>query len=368
VRGVTHEEPVLAGEITLDETTVLPYLDRRGILAASGGLPTRVAPLGGGVSSVVLLVERGDQRLVVKQPRRRLLVKEEWTANPGRAVTEARALKIAGGRNPEAVPPLLDVDAEMSVLTVAAAPAAWQSWKDLLLQGIAEPSVGACLGRLLGRWHLWSSQHRDQFSELEDVEVFVQLRIDPYHRTTAARHPALADQFAQAETELLAPSSRYCFVHGDFSPKNVLLGRGPDRAQAGEEQLWVIDFEVAHVGNPVFDVAFLVTHMVLKSLHRPEQADEYRACAQEFLDSYGHAVTIGDESLGLHVGCLLLARVDGKSPAEYLTAEEQVAARRLGWALVADPVHPLTAWPARRAGPSSSGPALSGPSLSGPSL
>jgi Phosphotransferase enzyme family len=336
-------------------------------------VPTNVAPLGGGVSSVVLLVERDDQRLVVKQPRRRLLVKEEWTADPGRAVTEARALKLAGGRNPEAVPPLLDVDAEMSALTVAAAPAAWQSWKDLLLQGIAEPSVGAHLGRLLGQWHLWSSQHRDQFSELEDVEVFVQLRIDPYHRTAAARHPALAGQFAEAETELLAPSSRYCFVHGDFSPKNVLLGHGPDGAQPGEEhqpgeeQLWVIDFEVAHVGNPVFDVAFLVTHLVLKSLHRPEQADEYRACAQEFLENYGQAMAIGDDSLGLHVGCLLLARVDGKSPAEYLSPEEQVAARRHGCGLVTDPVHPLAAWPPRRPGPSLSGPSLSGPSRSGPS-
>ncbi len=368
----------MPGEVALDETTVVPYLARRGILAAGGAVPTRVAPLGGGVSSVVLLVERDDQRLVVKQPRRRLLVKEEWTANPGRAVTEARALKLAGGRNPEAVPPLLDVDAEMSALTVAAAPAAWQSWKDLLLQGIVEPSVGGHLGRLLGEWHLWSSQHRDRFSELEDVEVFVQLRIDPYHRTTAARHPALAGQFAVAESELLAPSSRYCFVHGDFSPKNVLLGHGPDAAQAGEGQLWVIDFEVAHVGNPVFDVAFLVTHLVLKSLHRLEQAHEYRACAQEFLENYGHAMAIGDESLGLHVGCLLLARVDGKSPAEYLTAEEQVAARRLGCALVTDPVHPLAAWPARRpdrslsgrslSGPSLARPSLSGPSLSGPSL
>jgi Phosphotransferase enzyme family len=353
VKAVAQGEPAVPGEVTLDETTVVPYLARRGILAsADGPLPARVAPLGGGVSSVVLLVERGDQRLVVKQPRRRLLVKEEWTANPGRAVTEARALELAGGRNPEAVPPLLDIDAEMCALTVAAAPAGWQSWKDLLLRGIAEPPVGAHLGRLLGEWHLWSSRHREQFSELEDVEVFVQLRIDPYHRTTAARHPALADQFAVAETELLAPSSRYCFVHGDFSPKNVLLGTAPGGAQPGLEQLWVIDFEVAHVGNPVFDVAFLLTHLVLKSLHRPEQADEYRACALEFLENYGQAVVITDESLGLHVGCLLLARVDGKSPAEYLTAEEQVAARRLGSALVTDPVLPLTAWPLRKASPS----------------
>jgi aminoglycoside phosphotransferase (APT) family kinase protein len=329
-------------ELTLDESSVVRYLVGRGLLRDDGGAPApAVTPLGGGVSSVVLLVEAGGTRVVVKQPRRRLLVKEEWLANPMRALTEARALTLVHQSTPEAVPPLLDVDAEAHTITMAAAPSAWQAWKERLLEGVAEPAVGQRLGFLLGTWHLTTSQHRDDLAELEDLEVFDQLRIDPYHRTVAARHPDLARQVASAAAALLASPSRRCLVHGDFSPKNVLLG---------EEGLWVIDFEVAHVGNPVFDLAFLTTHLVLKSLHRPAASDLYRGCASEFLGTYrevaGDGLVPSDESLGLQVGCLLLARVDGKSPAEYLTPEEQIAARELGTQLIIEPVGPLTAWPA----------------------
>jgi aminoglycoside phosphotransferase (APT) family kinase protein len=326
---------------TLNEVSVVRYLVGRGLLRDDSDAPVpRVTALGGGVSSVVLLVEAGDTRVVVKQPRRKLLVKEEWLANPMRALTEARALTLVHDRTPEAVPPLLDVDASARAITMVAAPGTWQPWKDRLLAGIAEPAVGRRLGYLLGTWHLSNSRHRDELAELEDLEVFDQLRIDPYHRTVAARHPELARQVASAAAALLASSARRCLVHGDFSPKNVLLG---------DEGLWVIDFEVAHVGNPVFDLAFLTTHLVLKSLHRPEDTERYRACAAEFLDSYrevaGAGLVPSDESLGLQVGCLLLARVDGKSPAEYLTPQEQVAARRLGTRLVLEPVQPLAAWP-----------------------
>ncbi len=372
---------------TLDEGSVVGYLVGRGVLRDESGsagprvpypkvpypkvpypkvpdpkVPDpKVTELGGGVSSVVLLVEAGDTRVVVKQPRRKLLVKEEWLANSRRALTEARALTLVRERTPEAVPPLLDVDAAAHAITMAAAPATWQPWKDCLLDGVVDPAVGRRLGFLLGTWHVSTSLHREELTELEDLEVFDQLRIDPYHRTVAARHPALARQIASAAASLLASSSRRCLVHGDFSPKNVLLGA---------DGLWVIDFEVAHVGNPVFDLAFLTTHLVLKSLHRPAVSELYRDCAAEFLDSYGEVagaslVSCGaslvssgaslvsgraslvpsDESLGLQVGCLLLARVDGKSPAEYLTPEEQIAARRLGTRLVREPVQPLEAWP-----------------------
>ena len=274
---------------TLDEGSVVGYLVARGVLRDESGPPDprvpdpkvpdpKVTELGGGVSSVVLLVEAADTRVVVKQPRRRLLVKEEWLANPRRALTEARALTIVHERTPEAVPPLLDVDAAAHAITMVAAPATWQPWKERLLEGVVDPAVGRRLGFLLGTWHVSTSLHREELAELEDLEVFDQLRIDPYYRTVAARHPALARQVASAAASLLASSSRRCLVHGDFSPKNVLLGA---------DGLWVIDFEVAHVGNPVFDLAFLVTHLVLKSLHRPAVSELYRDCAAEFLDSYG---------------------------------------------------------------------------------
>jgi aminoglycoside phosphotransferase (APT) family kinase protein len=126
---------------------------------------------------------------------------------------------------------------------------------------------------------------------------------------------------------------RLCIVHGDFSPKNVLVGRGPE--------LWVIDFEVAHIGDPAFDVAFLLCHLMLKSLHRPQLAAEYDRCAVDFASTYQAGarpeVAPSWEYVLGHVGCLLLARVEGKSPAEYLTEEERSRALRFGEILVSGP-------------------------------
>jgi len=125
---------------------------------------------------------------------------------------------------------------------------------------------------------------------------------------------------------------RRCLVHGDYSPKNVLVGA---------EGLWVLDFEVAHLGDPAFDVAFMLNHLALKAIHRPDHANRYQACAQSFWRAYQCGVQPGFAGptsyvLG-HLGCLMLARVDGKSPAEYLTIAEQVRSRALALALLAAP-------------------------------
>lgn len=110
---------------------------------------------------------------------------------------------------------------------------------------------------------------------------------------------------------------RQCLVHGDFSPKNVLVG-------LPERRFWIIDFEVAHYGDPAFDIAFLLTHLLLKSLHRPADQAAYDRCVRAFLSAYTAAITSALEpDMGYvfrHVGGLLTARVIGKLPAEYLTA------------------------------------------------
>jgi 5-methylthioribose kinase len=130
--------------------------------------------------------------------------------------------------------------------------------------------------------------------------------------------------------ELLA--THVCLVHGDFSPKNVLVG--PDG-------LWVLDFEVAHFGDPVFDPAFMLNHLMLKAIHRPDDAASYRACAEAFVASYEDGLPwelqLDPPALAGHIGCLMLARVDGKSPAEYLNEPQRLLARAHGTRLVTDP-------------------------------
>lgn len=312
----------------LDVANVLPYLSGRGLPPTPGAV---ALPLGGGVSNIVIAVGEGPGAMVVKQALSRLRVADAWWAPRERALAEAEALDLAGQLTPGAVPRVLDRDPVRCALVVERAPSGWRDWKSQLLLGTADPKVAARLGSLLARWHRATLHGKGLSERFYPQGPFEALRVEPYYRTVAHRLPQMAGPVLGFAEEMLA--TRVCLVHGDFSPKNVLTGSDRD--------LWVIDFEVAHLGDPAFDVAFLLCHLMLKSLHRPELAAAYDGCALEFTSAY--EAEVGEELaptweyvLG-HVGCLVLARVDGKSPAEYLSEEQRKTARRLGELIVLAP-------------------------------
>jgi 5-methylthioribose kinase len=310
--------------------TVGPYLTGRGLVEA--GTPVSAEELAWGVSNVVLAVASAGFQAVVKQALPRLRVEEEWLAKRERALTEADALVLAGQLAPGTVPAVLDVDPKACALVVERAPIGWPNWKEQLLAGKADAEVAERLGRLLATWHRETEDDPDVARRFGDKEAFEQLRVDPYYRTVMHRWPSLAQRLGMLVDLML--DERRCLVHGDFSPKNVLVGG---------HGAWVIDFEVAHVGDPVFDLAFMLNHLLLKAIHRPENAENYRACADAFLAGYAREAE--PEYLFGHVGALMLARVDGKSPAEYLTGPERLQARALGTRLVLDPPgSPDEAW------------------------
>lgn len=320
----------------LDEVTVVAYLAHRGLL---GDLrDVRVRPLGGGVSNVVLAVEARATRLVVKQSLARLRVAGEWVAPRERVLTEADGLKLVDRLTHGAVPRVLDRDAERCVIVIEQAPAGWSDWKSRLLRDEPDATdhhVAHRLGALLTSWQ--NATTADLGARLTDPAAFDALRIDPYYRAVAARRPEHA-AIVQRYAALMA-GRRLCLSHGDFSPKNVLLGPGG---------VWVIDFEVAHLGDPAFDVAFLFSHFLLKSLHQPQWAQGYRGLAEAFTDAYSPAQAPDWRYIAGHIGCLLLARVDGKSPAEYLTDPQRDSTSQLGAALLADPpARPDQVWAIR---------------------
>ena len=313
----------------LTGATVGAYLEEKDLLAP--GAPIEVTELGGGVSNIVLGVESDGLSCVVKQSLPRLRVADEWLAKPERAITEARALELAAALMPGAVPRVLELDREACAFTIERAPAAWQNWKDDLLEGRADETVARRVGLLLAAWHGGTTDEAmaDAFA---DREGFDQLRIDPYYRTVMRAHPDLAGAVGAYMERLLGPG--LCLVHGDYSPKNVLVG---------PERLWLIDFEVTHFGEPSFDLAFMLNHLFLKALHRPGTTAGYLGCALAFWTAYTDAVPglLAPDAAAVfgQVGCLMVARVDGKSPAEYLSAEERTRARSLGRRLLSNPPH-----------------------------
>lgn len=297
------------------------YLVERGIFDDAERI--EVVELAGGISGAVYAVHGEGKRLVVKQALERFRVEDEWLVPPERALDEADALELMAELAPGSVPALVDLDRERFVLVIEEAPGGWRQWKALLLDGVADPAVARRLGELLRLLHTSTAD-----VELGSVASFEAQRVDPYLRTIQQRHPKLAAEIDAYVERLLA--TRTCVVHGDCSPKNVLVG--DDGPHSG---LWVLDWEIVHRGDPAFDVAFCLNHLLLKTIHRPASRNDYEACGAAFLDAYGQDLDLR-YVLGL-VGCLMLARVDGKSPAEYLTEAERAHARPMGIALLSDP-------------------------------
>jgi 5-methylthioribose kinase len=290
----------------------------------------RISALGGGVSNTVLLAEAGGRQWVLKQSLGKLRVKEDWFADRERIHRECAAMILLRPHLPEgAVPAVIFHDTDNYIYAMEAASDA-RDWKSLLLGGSVETEVATAAGRILAAqirasWEsaVWEEQFGDQ-------NYFDQLRLDPYYRFTARRHPDLAAAF-EACVESCG-MIRQSLVHGDFSPKNLLV-KGT--------RVTLIDFEVIHYGNPAFDAAFLLNHLLLKSVHQREFRQRYAACAMAFWKEielgYPGDIEKMRESTMMHWGCLFLARVDGKSPAEYLSGEGRDQVRRLGREMILRP-------------------------------
>ena len=311
----------------------------RGLVAPSA----ESAALGGGVSNDTQMVTDAERRVVVKRALGQLRTPMIWHASPRRALDEAAALRMAAAVTPDHVPRVLAVDEPTATIAIEAAPHDWVEWKQTLRDGTVDPAVARTLGDVLGRWHAALAAGAPLLGDLDGMDRMEELRIGPFHEVVAARHPDLAGPIGDAVADLR--TRRRCLVHGDFSPKNVLAGPGG---------VWVIDFEVAHVGDPVFDLAFMETHLLLKAIASPHDAVLLRRCADSLRDAYRRAMgaeparAVADEALhrlGPHSGCLVLARIDGTSGVDYLDEAGRTRARDLGRALLATPPIPLErAW------------------------
>jgi 5-methylthioribose kinase len=322
---------------TLSETNAVEYLLGVGLIPTDRASSASARELGGGISNIVVRVNFAGQPdgLVIKQSLPRLRVAQEWLADQARIHREAASLRYLEGVLPRsALPSVVHEDPGNFLFVMTAAPEQARTWKDDLLDGRVDPVVATQVGRLLGTMHQHSAVSGDdiptELREFADQRCFVQLRIDPYHRATAHAHPDLADVIESAAQAML--DHRLCMVHGDYSPKNVIVSGAGEEATA-----FLLDFEVVHLGSPVFDLAFMLNHLTLKAIHRSDLADRYNAAGNAFWAAYcANAPAFAADPADLQrqavhqMGALLLARVDGKSPAEYITAEpEKSVARRL---------------------------------------
>jgi len=301
----------------LDESSVIPYLTERGLISGNA----TVEVLTGGVSCVVLAVASDEREVVVKQALPELKTKAKWVADQRRAIVEAEAMRIYQSITPDSVPELLDCDEANFTLTMSRLPNTCTNWKQDMLEGRIHPEMGEKLGEILAKWHNTTAVDEAIKAKFMEGELFEQLRVSPFYRAVVAKNSNLQAVINSLIEEIT--TEKIALVHGDFSPKNILA--------TSDHSPIVLDFEVAHTGNPVFDLGFICAHLLCKTI-RTNNSGEKEAListANRFLDSYRQNcnLTIA-ESLPLHVALIALARVEGVSPVNYLdeSAQRQLVA------------------------------------------
>lgn len=282
----------------MNHSDLLPRLRSAGLIAGEA----RVTPLTGGVSSDIVLIESESAPIVVKTALEKLRVKDDWFADVSRNRVEQAFFEYAAPIIPEAVPRILGGgDGWFAMEYLGDMP----NWKTSLLAGEADESTARLAGTVLGRLHAASWLDDSARTRFDTLPIFHALRIEPYLLTTAARVPEVAD-ILRAEATRLA-ETQLALVHGDYSPKNLLTG---------PQRLIVLDAECAWFGDPAFDTAFLLTHLHLKALLHPHAIALVPAFWSAYTAACGRDLEQRTVRLLL---CLLLARVHGKSPVEYLT-------------------------------------------------
>ncbi|WP_372672442.1 hypothetical protein [Amycolatopsis kentuckyensis] len=297
------------------------FLHRAGLQAP--GETATWTPLAGGVSADLWRVDLPGRTICVKRALPTLRVAAEWHAPIERNSAEYRWLSVTGRYAPTAVPRLLGHDPDAGVFAMEYLPPATHPvWKAELMAGRVDTGFATAVGDLLGRLHAASRHDPGLPAAFATDEAFAALRLDPYLRTTARRRPEVATVLYDLADRTAA--IHRVLVHGDVSPKNILHGpAGPV----------LLDAECAWFGDPAFDPAFCLTHLVLKTLVRPDREAELRTAAESFHRAYfahvdwePHAEL--DRRIATLLPALLLARVDGSSPVEYLTAERARTAVR----------------------------------------
>lgn len=287
-------------------------------------------PLSGGVSSDIWRVETGRGTFCVKRALAQLKVAAEWKAPVGRNAMEWAYMEVVSAIAPDAIPRPIAHDEGAGLFAMAwLAPGDHPLWKAELLAGRVDPSFAEKVGSLVGRIHAETARDATIPGRFATDETFDALRIEAYLRTTARAHPDLAE--AIGEIAEGTASTHRALVHGDVSPKNILIGpRGPV----------LLDAECAWFGDPAFDLAFCLNHLAIKARvvtgARAVLVESFDRLAGAYLDRVDWEPVEDVECRAARLLCALaLARVDGKSPVEYLDEGQRAALRTAARAALA---------------------------------
>lgn len=300
--------------MTTRPSEIAAILRRAGLIGLDDLPPA--TPLAGGVSSDIWRVDLATGPVCVKRALAKLKVQADWRAPVERNAYEAAWMNTARAAAPAAVPPLIARDEAADALVMGFLdPERHRLWKTELRDGRADSAQAAAVGEVLVRIHAATALDPEVAARFATDAIFHDIRLEPYLLATARRHADLEPALRRLARR--TARTKLALVHGDVSPKNILIG--PDGPV-------LLDAECAWYGDPAFDLAFCLNHMLLKCLWTPSAAPAFLECFDALAGTYLAGVVweararLERRAASLLPG-LLLARVDGKSPVEYLTTE-----------------------------------------------
>jgi phosphoglycerate dehydrogenase-like enzyme/tRNA A-37 threonylcarbamoyl transferase component Bud32 len=282
-------------------------------------------PLAGGIASDIRIISVPKGDIVVKTALPKLKVAAEWLSDPARSATEVAALQAIGDLlGSDVVPRVLWSDPAQHRFAMQRVDPKLRNWKQELLAGRVNLLTAARVGELLGLLHSRSAARCELAERFADDTYFQQLRVAPYLHRIAIGNPNLGAAISEV-IEGLA-QRRQALVHGDYSPKNIL---------ADGKQVVILDCEVAHWGDPRFDIGFVLAHLLLKALRHGADTAPLVAAGDALLEAYQRCgLPVLDVDLVRTVGCLVLARLEGDSPIDYLGEIDSGFAKKLAVGLI----------------------------------
>ena len=234
--------------------------------------------LTGGVSSEIWQVDTANGPVCIKRALARLKTEQTWHAPVERNASEADWIRTVAAIVPNAVPRILVQDRAAGMFVMEFfEPTEYPVWKKELRDGRVSVDIAAAVGTLLGIIHAATAGNEDLRTRFATDDIFHPIRIEPYLLRTADAHADLGAQLKiLAETTF---TTKRVLVHGDVSPKNILIGpNGPV----------FLDAECAWYGDPAFDLAFCLNHLLLKCIWTPTATEQllasYTALATAYLD------------------------------------------------------------------------------------
>jgi aminoglycoside phosphotransferase (APT) family kinase protein len=283
-------------------------------LAKEGETPVATR-LTGGVSSNIFRVDVSTGSYCLKQALPQLKVEKEWKVPVDRVFAEIDWLQTADGIVPGHVPKVLGKDENTKSFVMEFLAAGHAVWKSELLNGRVDVEIARQVGDIIGAIHAATAHSADCAKRFAHDGNFYAIRLEPYLAETGRTHPVF-----QSRMDLLIERTKrntIALVHGDLSPKNILVGpNGPV----------ILDAECAWYGDPAFDVAFCLNHLLIKAAWLPQHLETLLDSFAAFAEAYFRRVNFEDhagleERIATLLPALTLARIDGKSPVEYLAAD-----------------------------------------------